>query len=127
MRGRHCLAAMTVAAALAAAAAPAAAQTPNATLDVAFASGSPAPPVLDLMFSHALTARNTGDVPLDNLVVIDTLPVELAVLSVRTGSYTGLADFAAGEGVRVSYEKNTAPGVFTLWGSSPNTTTNTPP
>ena len=42
-----------------------------------------------------------------------------------TGSYTGLAEFAAGEGVRVSYEKNTAPGVFTLWGSSPNAATNT--
>ena len=37
----------------------------------------------------------------------------------------GFAEFAAGEGVRVSYEKNTAPGVFTLWGSSPNTSTNT--
>ena len=42
-----------------------------------------------------------------------------------TGNYTGLDDFAAGEGVRVSYEKNTAPGVFTLWGSSPNTTIST--
>ena len=68
---------------------------------------------------------NTGDVPLDNLVVIDTRPVEMTLDSARTGSYTGLTDFAAGEGVRVSYEKNTAPGVFTLWGSSPNTTTNT--
>ncbi len=27
--------------------------------------------------------------------------------------------------MRVSYEKNTALGVFTLWGSSPNSTTNT--
>ena len=44
---------------------------------------------------------------------------------VTTGRYSGLADFAAGQGVRVSYEKNTAPGVFTLWGWSPNTTTNT--
>ena len=42
-----------------------------------------------------------------------------------TGSYSGFAEFAAGEGVRVLYEKNTAPGVFTLWGSSPNTATNT--
>ena len=65
------------------------------------------------------TCRSTG------LEIIDTVPVELTLSQVTTGSYTGLSDFAAGEGVRVSYEKNTALGVFTLWGSSPNTTTNT--
>ena len=59
------------------------------------------------------------------MVVIDTLPVEIQVASVTTGAYNGLSDFAAGVGVRVSYEKNTALGVFTLWGSSPNTTTST--
>ncbi len=98
---------------------------PSANLDVAFAPASPAPPVLGLGYDYALDVINDGDVPLDSLVVIDTLPVELDVLSVTTGRYTGLTDFAAGEGVRVSYEKNTAPGVFTLWGSSPNTTTDT--
>jgi hypothetical protein len=101
------------------------AQTPDASLDIAFAPGSPDPPVLNLPFSQALDVRNTGDVPLATMVVIDTLPVEMAVSHVTTGSYSGLTDFAAGEGARVSYEKNTAPGVFTLWGSSPNTTTNT--
>ena len=70
-------------------------------------------------------SSNNGNVPLDTMVVIDTLPIQLQVASVTTGAYNGLADFAAGVGVRVSYEKNTAPGVFTLWGSSPNTTTNT--
>jgi uncharacterized repeat protein (TIGR01451 family) len=98
---------------------------PAASLDVAFATGSPAPPVLNQPYAYSLGVGNTGDVPLDDLVVIDTLPVEVQVSSVTTGRYTGLTDFAAGEGVRVSYEKNTAPGVFTLWGSSPNTTTNT--
>ena len=73
----------------------------------------------------SLNVGNSGNVPLDNLVIIDTLPVEMQVDNVTTGAYTGLSDFAAGEGVRVAYEKNTAPGVFTLWGSSPNTTTNT--
>lgn len=34
-------------------------------------------------------------------------------------------DFAAGKGVSVSYEKNSALGVFTFLGSSPNATTNT--
>jgi uncharacterized repeat protein (TIGR01451 family) len=98
------------------------AAAPGATLGVDFAPGSPNPPLLNQTFTHELAVANTGDVPLDNLVVIDTLPVEMTLDSVRTGSYTGLTDFAAGEGVRVSYEKNTAPGVFTLWGSSPNTT-----
>ena len=81
--------------------------------------------MLNLSYRYAVDVGNDGDAPLDNLVIIDTLPVELALSYVTTGSYTGLADFAAGEGVRVRYEKNTAPGVFTLWGSSPNTTINT--
>lgn len=89
------------------------------------AGGTPNPPTLNQTFSYDLNISNNGNVPLDNLVVIDTLPVEFQVLSVTTGAYNGLTDFAAGVGVRVSYEKNTALGVFTLWGSSPNTTTNT--
>ncbi|HKI05605.1 MAG TPA: GEVED domain-containing protein, partial [Thermoanaerobaculia bacterium] len=84
------------------------------------------PPTLNQTFSYDLNVTNSGNVPLDSLVVIDTLPVELNVLSVTTGAYNGgLANFAAGEGVRVSYEKNTALGVFTLWGSSPNTGSST--
>jgi uncharacterized repeat protein (TIGR01451 family) len=98
---------------------------PDASLDVAMAPGLPDPPVLNLTYGYSLDVRNTGDVPLDGMTVIDTLPVEMAVSSVTTGSYSNLVDFAAGEGARVSYEKNTALGVFTLWGSSPNTTTNT--
>ena len=58
------------------------------------------------------------------MVMVAVAPVELALSRVTTGAYTGLSEFAAGEGVRVSYEKNTALGVFTLWGSSPNVTTN---
>ncbi len=82
-------------------------------------------PAVHQAFSYELTIGSSGNVPLDNLVVIDTVPVAMGVTRVTTGRYSGLADFAAGEGVRVSYEKNTAPGIFTLWGSSPNTTTNT--
>jgi large repetitive protein len=98
---------------------------PNASLNVALAPGSPAPPVLNQTYAYSLALGNTGDVALDSLVIVDTLPVELALSSVTTGTYSGLTDIGPGEGVRVSYEKNTAPGVFTLWGSSPNTTTNT--
>ena len=98
---------------------------PGAGFTKNMASGTPNPPTLNQTFSYDLNPSNSGNVPLDNLVIVDTLPVELAVASVTTGAYSGLTDFAAGTGVRVSYEKNTAPGVFTLWGSSPNTTTNT--
>lgn len=99
--------------------------SPGAGFTKNMAGGTPNPPTLNQTFSYDLNVTNNGNVPLDNLVVVDTLPVELQVISVTAGAYNGLADFAAGEGVRVSYEKNTAPGVFTLWGSSPNTTTNT--
>lgn len=98
---------------------------PGMSLAKDLTADSPNAPTLNQTFSYELVPQNTGNVPLDNLVVVDTLPVEMQVASVRTGAYNGLSDFAAGEGVRVSYEKNTAPGVFTLWGSSPNTTTNT--
>jgi uncharacterized repeat protein (TIGR01451 family) len=98
---------------------------PSARLGVAFAPGSPAQPVLNQEYAYALDVGNDGDVPLDNLVIIDTVPVEMLITRATTGRYTGLADFAAGEGVRVSYEKNTSLGVFTLWSSSPNTTTDT--
>jgi hypothetical protein len=98
---------------------------PSVNLGIAFAPGSPAPPVLNQPYALALPVGNDGDVNLARMTLIVTLPVEMAVSSVMTGSYTALTDFAAGEGVRVSYEKNTAPGVFTLWGSSPNTSTST--
>jgi uncharacterized repeat protein (TIGR01451 family) len=87
---------------------------------------SPNPPTLNQTFSYEFVPSNNGNVPLDTMVVIDTLPVQFQLASVTTGSYNNLSNFAAGVGVRVSYEKNSALGVFTLWGSSPNTATSTP-
>jgi uncharacterized repeat protein (TIGR01451 family) len=98
---------------------------PSASLSKNMAGGTPNPPTLNQTFSYDFVPANNGNVPLDNMTVIDTLPVQMQVSSVTTGSYNNASDFAAGVGVRVSYEKNTAPGVFTLWGSSPNATTNT--
>ena len=98
---------------------------PSAGLAKDVEGNSPNPPTLNQTFSYDFAPSNNGNVPLDDMAVIDTLPIELQVASVTTGAYSNLADFMAGEGVRVSYEKNTALGVFTLWGSSPNTTTNT--
>ena len=88
-------------------------------------SATPTAPSIGQPFRYDATVDNAGNVPLDGTTMVFTVPVQLAITSVTTGTYTGFSDVAAGEGVRVSYEKNTAPGVFTLWGSSPNTTTNT--
>ncbi|HXA20528.1 MAG TPA: GEVED domain-containing protein [Thermoanaerobaculia bacterium] len=100
---------------------------PIASLSKNMAGGTPNPPTLNQTFSYDFvpSISSPGNVPLDNMTVIDTLPVQMLVSSVTTGAYNNLSDFAAGVGVRVSYEKSTSPGVFTLWGSSPNTTTNT--
>ncbi|HEV7785786.1 MAG TPA: hypothetical protein VGQ28_10655, partial [Thermoanaerobaculia bacterium] len=100
---------------------------PNASAGLSknIAGGSPNPPTLNQTFSYSIGVSNNGNVSLDTMVVTDLLPIQLKLASVTTGSYNGLADFMAGVGVQVSYEKNTALGTFTLWGSSPNTTTNT--
>ncbi|HEV7503715.1 MAG TPA: IPTL-CTERM sorting domain-containing protein [Thermoanaerobaculia bacterium] len=98
---------------------------PSAGLSKGIAGGSPNPPTLNQTFSYSIGVSNNGNVPLDTMVVTDTLPVQFKLSSVTTGSYNGLAPFAAGVGVQVTYEKNTALGTFTLWGSSPNVTTST--
>lgn len=98
---------------------------PGMNLGKSLTGGSPNPPTLNQTFSWQLTTSNSGNVPIDNLVLIDTVPPAMFLASVTTGSFNNASDFAVGEGVRVSYEKNTALGVFTLWGSSPNATTNT--
>jgi uncharacterized repeat protein (TIGR01451 family) len=99
--------------------------SPGTGLAKGINGNSPNPPTLNQTFSYELAVSNSGNVPLDTLVVIDTLPVQFQLASVTTGSYNNASDFAPGVGVRVSYEKNSAPGVFTLWGSSPNVATST--
>jgi large repetitive protein len=98
---------------------------PGAGFSKNMAGGTPNPPTLNQTFSYDMNVSNNGNVPLDTMVITDTLPIEMQVASVTTGSYSGFSDFGAGVGVRVSYEKNTALGVFTLWGSSPAAGTNT--
>lgn len=98
---------------------------PSAEVRASVADDSPNPPAPNQTFSYEIEPANNGNVPLDQLVVIDTVPVEMQISSVTTGAYTGLSNFAASEGVRLSYEKNTALGVFTLWDSSPDTSNNT--
>ena len=98
---------------------------PAVSLGVDFAPGSPAHPDLGQAFAYGLTPQNVGDVALDGTTVVDTVPIQMQVTSVTTGAYSNAADFAPGAGVQVSYSKNTAPGVFTLWGASPDAATNT--
>jgi uncharacterized repeat protein (TIGR01451 family) len=98
---------------------------PAVSLGVDIAPGSPTQPDLGQAFAYGLTPQNVGNVALDGTTVVDTVPIEMQVTSVTTGAYTNTADFAPGEGVQISYAKNTAPGVFTLWGASPDATTNT--
>ncbi len=93
---------------------------------IATSLSAPLPrPAINQPFGYTTGPVNNGNVPLDGVTMTFIVPIQMGLSSVTTGSYTGFSDFAAGEGVRVSYEKNTAPGVYTLWGSSPNLTTNT--
>jgi uncharacterized repeat protein (TIGR01451 family) len=91
-------------------------------------AGGPVPPTFGQEFYYYLTPENTtSNVPMDNMVVVDTLPVQidLTPTGVTTGAYSNLDNYSAGEGVRVEYEHSGAPGTWLLWGSSPDTLTNT--
>ena len=88
-------------------------------------SAAPAAPAINQTFSYNAGLVNSGTVPLDEVTMTFDVPVQMNIDSVTTGTYTGFSGDQAGVGVQVQYEKNTAPGVFTLWGASPNTTTNT--
>ena len=77
---------------------PAAAEvaSPEATLGVDFAPAHRSRRC-STRLTHAIALANTGDVPPDNLVVIDTLPVEMTLLSVRTGSLGARRSSSAGQ------------------------------
>ncbi|MBL4659683.1 MAG: hypothetical protein JKY19_04955 [Alcanivoracaceae bacterium] len=99
---------------------------PNPGISFVKSRGGPNPAALNQEFYYFMRPRNTGNVDLENMIVLDTLPVEFSVNRVRTGRYNNnLSDFAVGIGVQIEYQKNTVPGVWALWGSSPNRNTNT--
>ncbi|MDY7095507.1 MAG: IPTL-CTERM sorting domain-containing protein [Acidobacteriota bacterium] len=85
---------------------------PSAGFDKRIGPG-PNPPTLNQPFSYQLLPSNNGNVPLDNMVVIDTLPIQVAVDSITTGAYNGVTG-----SVQVSYETNLSAG-FVVLGSSP--------
>jgi len=90
--------------------------TPNVNISLNLASGTPNPPALNQEFSYNMNVRNNGNVPLDNKTVIFTVPIEMQVSSVSTGSYA-----SPPTSVNVSYETN-LPGGFLALGSSPGNT-----
>ena len=106
---------------------------PNATTSFDKSQGGPIPPAISVPpdngqeYYYYFQPVNTGNVDLENMEIVDTLPVQLKVNQVATGYYSTstLADFAAGIGVQVEYEASNNPGTWVVLGSSPDVTTNT--
>jgi uncharacterized repeat protein (TIGR01451 family) len=101
--------------------APAAHAVRDASLDVRPGAGTPA--VLGQEFSYDIVVGNSGDDLIDGMLVQATVPVEMTLTQVTTGSYTGLGDSDTGKGVQVYYATNTSGSTFRRWGFSPDTTT----
>ena len=59
-------------------------------------SATPAAPAIGQAFRYDATVDNTGNVPLDGTTMMFTVPVQMAIVSVTTGTYTGFSEFAAG-------------------------------
>ncbi|MEM6455703.1 MAG: SdrD B-like domain-containing protein, partial [Acidobacteriota bacterium] len=95
--------------------------TPNASvnLDKRNGSGFNFPPGVGQDFPWDLEIRNNGNVPVDDLTMIDTIPDEVELISVATGAYNNPSATVA-----VSYTTNLN-AVFQPWGSSPGGTSAT--
>ncbi len=103
---------------------------PNADPGFDKSQGGPIPPAISTVpdngqeYYYYFRPTNDGNVDLSNMVIEDTLPVEFSLTRVATGAYNGLSDYAAGEGVRVEYQRSDNPGVWVHLGSSPDVATN---
>ncbi len=104
---------------------------PNADPGFGKAQGGPIPPAISTVpdngqeYYYYFQPTNDGNVDLSNMSIEDPLPVEFSLTRVATGAYnSNLADYAAGEGVRVEYQRSDNPGVWNHLGSSPDVATN---
>ncbi|MEM8964586.1 MAG: hypothetical protein AAGD38_24075, partial [Acidobacteriota bacterium] len=94
--------------------------TPNPSINMnkVLASGTPNPPTTNQTFSYDLQPSNNGNVPIENGVLLDDLPIEFQLDSVRGGAYN---DFAGGT-VEVAYETNLSAGFVVLGTSATDVT-----
>ena len=86
--------------------------TPDPDNDLAKRLSGPNPPTYNQEFSYTLDPRNTGNVDLDNFVIIDNIPPQFLVDRVGTGAFNN-----APTTTTVDYETNLNP--FANLGSSP--------
>jgi len=93
----------------------------NPALSFSKSVGSPNPPTFDQPFYYVLRPRNNGNVDLENMEVIDTLPIEFTTTSVTSGRYQNQLG-----NVVVEYQTNLS-AVYTLLGSAIATSNNTYP
>lgn len=72
-------------------------------------TSGPVPTTFGQTFDWQLDPRNTGNVPLDNFVVVDTLPPQVEVIQVTSGRYNNPS-----ASVIVTYETNLSAGFIAL-------------
>ncbi len=95
----------------------------NPALSFSKSVGSPNPPTFNQSFYYVLRPRNDGNVDLENMVVVDALPIEFTTTSVTSGRYN------SNQSGNVSVEYQTNMNAYALLGSaaaSVNTTYNIP-
>jgi uncharacterized repeat protein (TIGR01451 family) len=104
---------------------------PNATTSFDKSQGGPIPPAISTVpdngqeYYYYFRPANTGNVDLENMEIVDTLPVQFKVTRVATGRYNSyLSDFSAGVGVQVEYERSDNLNSWVVLGSSADVSTN---
>ena len=93
------------------------------SLSFSKSNSAPNPPTFNQTFYYFMRPRNDGNVDLENMVMIDTLPIEFSTISVSSGSYN------ANQAGSVNVEFQTNLNAYALLGTSvasTNTTFNIP-
>ncbi len=94
---------------------------PDPDIDLGKSVFRPSPPTLNQDFAYRLRIRNTGNVDLSNVVIIDDLPVEFQTNSVGSGAYSNYSGTVA-----LSYQSNLSAGFVLLGSNAVNTNVNYP-
>lgn len=83
--------------------------TPDPDVSLAKRTSGPIPPTFGQEFDWQLDPRNVGNVPVDDFVVVDTLPPEVETIHVTSGRYDNPP-----ASVDVAYETNLSGGFVAL-------------